>query len=103
MFKFSINHVVNLNFHLKNSPLENIPIFYVMLESKYFFPYHGLSLINMCCGADANIHLGFAVVNIYKESRTSVAQTLMAHLPRLFRTRSRVPWKKSPCCRFTII
>ena len=27
-------------------------------------------------------------------SRTSVARRLMARLPRLFRTRSRVPWKK---------
>ena len=36
-------------------------------------------------------------------SRTSVARTLMAHLPRLFRTRSWVPWKKSLGCRFGII
>ena len=29
-------------------------------------------------------------------SRTSVARTLMAHLPWLFQTRSRVPWNKKP-------
>ena len=29
-------------------------------------------------------------------SRTSVARTLMAHLPRLFRTCSWVSWKKNP-------
>ena len=31
-----------------------------------------------------------------KYSRTSVARTLMARLPWLFRTRSRVSWKKNP-------
>ena len=36
-------------------------------------------------------------------SRTSVAPTLMAHLPCLFRTRLWVPWKKSNRRRFGII
>ena len=31
------------------------------------------------------------------------SRTLMARLPRLFRTRSWVPWKKSLRCRFRII
>ena len=35
--------------------------------------------------------------------RTSMARTLTARLPRLFRTRSWVPWKKSYSCRFGII
>ena len=35
-----------------------------------------------------------------KYSRTSVARTLMARLPRLFQTRSGVPWKKSKSSRF---
>ena len=30
-------------------------------------------------------------------SRTPMARTLMARLPRLFRTRSWVPWKKITC------
>ena len=36
-------------------------------------------------------------------SRTSVARTLMARLPQLFRTRARVPWKKSLRCKYGII
>ena len=36
-------------------------------------------------------------------SRTSIARTLMARLPRLVRTRSWVPWNKSHSCRFGII
>ena len=36
-------------------------------------------------------------------SRTSLAQTLMACLPRLFRAPSWVPWNKSHRCRFGII
>ena len=36
-------------------------------------------------------------------SRPLMAGTLMARLPRLFRTRSSVPWKKAPGCRFRII
>ena len=36
-------------------------------------------------------------------SRTSVAPTLMARLPRLFRTSSGVPRKNSRSCRFGII
>ena len=36
-------------------------------------------------------------------SRPSVARTLMARLPRLFRTRCRVPCKKSHSCRFRLI
>ena len=38
-----------------------------------------------------------------KYSRTSVARTPMARLPRLFRTCSSVPRKKSHSCRFLII
>ena len=36
-------------------------------------------------------------------SRSSVAQTLMAHLTWLFRTRSCVPWKNMHRCRFGTI
>ena len=36
-------------------------------------------------------------------SRTSMARTLMARIPRLFQTRSLVPWKQSHSCRFRII
>ena len=36
-------------------------------------------------------------------SRTSMAQTLMARLPRFFRTLTWVPWNKSHSCRFRII
>ena len=39
----------------------------------------------------------------YIYSRTSMARTLMARLPRLVRTRSWVPWKKIHSCRFGII
>ena len=39
----------------------------------------------------------------FKYSRTSVARTLMARLPRLFRTRSKVPRKKSDSCIFGMI
>ena len=44
-------------------------------------------------------------LEVYKGiySRTSMARTLMARLPRLFRTPSRVPRKKSHSCRFEII
>ena len=45
---------------------------------------------------------GFSI-QISKYSRTSMARTLMAHLPWLFRTRSWVPWKKFHNCRFGII
>ena len=38
-----------------------------------------------------------------KYSRISMARTLMARLPRLFRTRSGVPWKKSGSWRFGIV
>ena len=36
-------------------------------------------------------------------SRTSVVRRLMARVPRLFQTRSSVPWKKSNSCRFGLI
>ena len=36
-------------------------------------------------------------------SKTSVARTLMARLPQLFRACLGVPWKKSNSCRFGII
>ena len=36
-------------------------------------------------------------------SRTSMARTLMARLPRLVRTRSWVPWNKFHSCRFRIV
>ena len=36
-----------------------------------------------------------------KYSRTSVARTLMARLPQLFRIRPQVHWKKSYNCKFT--
>ena len=42
-------------------------------------------------------------VSLIVYSRTSMARTLMARLPRLFRTRSSVPWKKSHSCIFRII
>ena len=42
------------------------------------------------------IILAWLVMNY---SRLSVAQTLMACLPWLFRTRSWVPWNKSNSCR----
>ena len=42
----------------------------------------------------------FKVFTIY--SRTSMARTLMARLPLIFRTRSWIPWKKSHSCRFGI-
>ena len=38
-----------------------------------------------------------------KYGRTSMARTLMTRLPRLFRTRTLVPWKKSNSCRLGII
>ena len=38
-----------------------------------------------------------------KYRRTSMARTLMARLPRLFRTHSWVRWKKAHSCRFGII
>ena len=38
-----------------------------------------------------------------KYSRTSMARTLMPRLPRLFRNRSCVPWKKSHSFRFELI
>ena len=40
---------------------------------------------------------------VTKYSRTSVARTLMARLPQLFLTRSRVPWNKNHSSRFGII
>ena len=39
----------------------------------------------------------------YKYSRTSMARTLMARLPRLFRTCCSVPRKKSHSCKVGII
>ena len=36
-------------------------------------------------------------------SRTSMARTLMARLPRLFRSHSLVPWNKSDSCRSGMI
>ena len=41
------------------------------------------------------------IFGIYR--RTSMAPTLMARLPRLFQTRSWVPWNRSHSCRFVII
>ena len=41
-----------------------------------------------------------STVELQKYSRTSMARTLMARLPRLFRTRYWVPWNKSHSCRF---
>ena len=43
------------------------------------------------------------VMGFYEYSRTSMARTLMARLPGLFRTRFWVPWKKFHSCRFGII
>ena len=47
-------------------------------------------------------HWDIRIWNI-KYSRTSMARTLIARLPRLFRTRSWVPWNRSHSCRFVII
>ena len=41
-----------------------------------------------------------AQISLSQYSRTSVARTRMARLPRLFRTRSLVPWKKIHSCTF---
>ena len=54
---------------------------------------------------DNNILPSFStgIRHIYTYSRTSVARTLKARLPWLFRTRAGVPRKKSHSCKFEII
>ena len=55
----------------------------------------------MCTHETSRDSFSCFLVTIY--SRTSVARTLMARLPWLFLTGSRVPTKKSLGCRFGII
>ena len=75
-----------------------------------------LILLNKFSEKPVHFYIGsfwlvFAIFSTFQEdtfvtriySRTSVARTLMARLPRLFRTRSRVPKKNSFVCRFWII
>ena len=62
-------------------------------------------LITFVQTVSTNNRAGLQVLNniVTQYSRTSTAQALMARLPRLFGTRSGVPWKKSIGCRFGII